>query len=557
MENLNKNIAFVGINCNNAVNSFQQIALTKFVEIDIEELPKENNKITEDKNIITKEEKDQKLLNSLKNSICISLNNLNLKNTNPVNKKKIKLPFIIGTEDFFNNEDLGIKDDKEEMIEESKVIDEAKKEEEQKNIEPIKKEENKIPEKKENILPQIGGIFPNKKPTLFDGVFFSDEEDNIVPEKKVASKKGEEKKEENENKGDNKLKIQLEKFIKKGLFDIEDDDEEDYVKSKIDEPKNKDIEKKEEIKSESIEIKKGLQTKNNEKKNENIFDFKEKENSFFKEKKKNAQNKQEKAERLLFRMFEEDDEDEEKNKDDNKKIEDIQTKTQDFALKISNILNETNADKKTIENKAKTFKKPFFLEEDDSDQDNYQKIILSKKEITESSLINKEINTKIKKKEEQKNTQDNINKLKDILGERFASASGSGESPFILPQKKKEIPVPEMNLSSPNNAEIKKEKELVLPILKKKKPKKPNQFLLNSNQPKIEEKSNQKKVKKGKSKEKNNKPKEEKKKMLFIFEDEKEDKNNKSIKTTQIKKPMNNEGKKPKKIKFDFTFDDD
>ena len=60
-------------------------------------------------------------------------------------------------------------------------------------------------------------------------------------------------------------------------------------------------------------------------------------------------------------MFEEDDEDEEKNKDDNKKIEDIQTKTQDFALKISNILNETNADKKTIENKAKTFKKPFFL----------------------------------------------------------------------------------------------------------------------------------------------------------------------------------------------------
>ena len=50
LENLNKNIAFVGINCNNAVNSFQQIALTKFVEIDIEELPKENNKITEDKN---------------------------------------------------------------------------------------------------------------------------------------------------------------------------------------------------------------------------------------------------------------------------------------------------------------------------------------------------------------------------------------------------------------------------------------------------------------------------------------------------------------------------
>ena len=40
MENLNKNIAFVGINCNNAVNSFQQIALTKFVEVDIEELAK-------------------------------------------------------------------------------------------------------------------------------------------------------------------------------------------------------------------------------------------------------------------------------------------------------------------------------------------------------------------------------------------------------------------------------------------------------------------------------------------------------------------------------------
>ena len=34
------------------------------------------------------------------------MNNLNLKNTNPVNKKKIKLPFIIGTEDFFNNEDF-------------------------------------------------------------------------------------------------------------------------------------------------------------------------------------------------------------------------------------------------------------------------------------------------------------------------------------------------------------------------------------------------------------------------------------------------------------------
>lgn len=554
MENLNKNLTLVGINCNNAVNSFEQISLTKFVEVDIEELPKDTNKPIEDKQVfISKEEKDQKLLNSLKNSICISLNKLNLKNTNAVKKNKIKLPFIIGTEEFFNNEDLGIKDDIEEIPKESKVLEEVKNEEEPKIIEPVQKVEKKTLEIKEKIIPQIGGIFPNKKPTLFEGVLFSDEEDTL-PEKKNTSIKKEstkeqqtiEKEQQSKNNNNNevdKMKIQLDKFIQKGLFDIEDDEEEYIKKNKVEELKSKDSKK--EIKSESNETKKGLQKKNKEK-SDNIFDNKlpiKKENSLFKESKKKIPNKQEKAERLLFRMFEEDDEDEEKNKNENKNIEDIQTKTQDFALKISNILNEVNAGKPKEKTEG-TFKKPLFLD-DDSDQENYQMTTSIKKDRNEPSLITKE----------QKNTQNNINKLKDILGERFASASGSGESPFILPQKKKEISIPEMNLSSPRNPQTNGEKELTFPILKKKKPKKPKQFLF---QHKTEDKNNPKKVDKGKSKDKKNKnqSKEEKKNTLFIFEEEEKDKNI-LIKSTQTKSKINNEEKKPKKITFDYTFDDD
>lgn len=147
LDNLNKNINLVEVDYFNALNSLKIISLKKFVEhvVDTEsqnpKLIHSNNNVTnktrEHALLLSKEEREANLLSKFKNSISKSLENLNIKNlidvgpatdkesvieddnvsvsssryfANGMSKgyKNLKLPFIIGTQEFFRNEYLGI-----------------------------------------------------------------------------------------------------------------------------------------------------------------------------------------------------------------------------------------------------------------------------------------------------------------------------------------------------------------------------------------------------------------------------------------------------------------
>ena len=85
----------------------------------------------ENKNNKTKEERDKILMDSFNNSIRKSMDNLKTQNK----KKKIKLPSIIGTEDFFMKEYFSMDDEEEEKepIREVKKENNNKKEESKEN----------------------------------------------------------------------------------------------------------------------------------------------------------------------------------------------------------------------------------------------------------------------------------------------------------------------------------------------------------------------------------------------------------------------------------------
>lgn len=143
MENFNKNLELVNIDYFNALNSLKNVSIKKFVEhiVDTNETPRSMTTASEtnpnEPMIISREEREINLLNKFKSAITKSLENLNIKNLidvgrndqevqsnvdddnvsvtssklfhNNLNKtqKNIKLPYIIGTHEFFKSEFLG------------------------------------------------------------------------------------------------------------------------------------------------------------------------------------------------------------------------------------------------------------------------------------------------------------------------------------------------------------------------------------------------------------------------------------------------------------------
>ena len=405
---LNNGLKFVDVNYRDAFNEFNQIGLTKFVENEVEEPQVKKTMTTnENKNNKTKEERDKILMDSFNNSIRKSMDNLKAQNK----KKKIKLPSIIGTEDFFMKEYFSMDDEEEEK----EPIREVKKENNNKKEES--KENNQKEEKKviiDNTL--SSNIFISKKSNLFED-FVEENKNDVV--KEIQEKP----KEENNN---TKQKIQLDHIFKKGLFDIDDDEEIDILPP---------------LKEEKTVITNVVKEENKEKEVPIIKEEKIPVQTTVK--KTYVDHKLEKAKNQLFRMFEEDDEENELELQKEKEIlarkeekdntikdlpptnpEEIKIKTQNFQMKLNSLFTE-----KKQEDKTTKIKLPSFLHDSSEEEEDFIPV----KEDSNNKLPQKE-----KLDIEQKNV--NTEKIKD---------------------------------SKPIESQVGiKDKEL-LPIVKKKKPKRP------------------------------------------------------------------------------------
>ena len=138
--NIGKNINIIEFEYNNVSNRLKNISIKRFVEHIVEDDLKQDElptKIKETPIIFSKEERERNILNKFKDSISKSLENLNIRNLIDIkeqnegislidddnisvssskyfsnfNKNKnlnLKLPYIIGTIDYFKNEYLGI-----------------------------------------------------------------------------------------------------------------------------------------------------------------------------------------------------------------------------------------------------------------------------------------------------------------------------------------------------------------------------------------------------------------------------------------------------------------
>lgn len=405
---LNNGLKFVDVNYRDAFNEFNQIGLTKFVENEVEE-PQIKKTVTtnENKNNKTKEERDKILMDSFNNSIRKSMDNLKAQNK----KKKIKLPSIIGTEDFFMKEYFSMDDEEEEKepIREVKKENNNKKEESKENIQ---QEEKKVII--DNTL--SSNIFISKKSNLFEDFVEENKEDVI---KKIKEKP----KEENNN---TKQKIQLDHIFKKGLFDIDDDEEVDILPP---------------LKEEQSVISNVVKEENKEKEVPIIKEEKIPVQTTVK--KTYVDHKLEKAKNQLFRMFEEDDEENELELEKEKEVlarkeekdntikelpptnpEEIKIKTQNFQMKLNSLFTEKNQEDKTTK-----IKLPSFLHDSSEEEEGFIPV----KEDSNNELPQNE-----KLDIEQKNVNTEI--LKD---------------------------------SKPIESQVNIKDKEPLPIVKKKKPKKP------------------------------------------------------------------------------------
>lgn len=481
---LNNGLKYVDVNCRNAFNEYNQIGLTKFVENEVEETQiKKSNTSNENKSNKTKEERDKVLMESFNNSIRKSMNSFKTQNK----KRKIKLPSIIGTEDFFMKEYFTMDDDEEEK----EPIIEVKKEKSIK-IENKPKEEEKVII--DNTLPS--NIFIGKKSNLF--------EDFVDKEKKSEIKeiKEEKSKEEINN---TKQKVQFDHIFKKGLFDIDDDEEIDILPLKEEKPTISEVVKEEkipvikEVKEEKAQIQSTV-------------------------KKTYVEHKLEKAKNQLFKMFEEDDEENELELQKEKELlakkeekpiiattiaelppanpDEIKSKTQSFQMKLNNLFTEKKQDNNT--KKDISIKLPTFLHDSSEEDESFIPV----KEDNYNELPQKE----------------NIDLLKNQLKAKLSI------------QEKQ---------SSLDNKPIEKivsiKEKAPLPIVKKKKPKKP---IFSPNTLKQQQKSNNSTINiKGGVK-----------KTIISFDAPPETK----PKSKPINKKAEAKKEKPiKPVKFTFKFDDD
>jgi len=144
LKKIDQNIEKLEFDYFNSINFLKNLSIQRFIEHVIEEedtnviIQKNKESISQqgkmDKVILTKEDREKNLLVKFKSSISTSLENLNIRNLIDLNKENhdlneslidndnisvasskymnnrsnVKLPFIIGTNEFFKNEFLGI-----------------------------------------------------------------------------------------------------------------------------------------------------------------------------------------------------------------------------------------------------------------------------------------------------------------------------------------------------------------------------------------------------------------------------------------------------------------
>jgi hypothetical protein len=136
LNKLNKNIELLHIDYMNSLNSLKNISIKKFVEHIVDDIVVPVPEVRKETIPLSREEREGVLLNKFRNAISISLEGLNIKNLidikdssdnvssleddavsvtssryfSNMNKqsKGVKLPFIIGTNEFFKSEYLGV-----------------------------------------------------------------------------------------------------------------------------------------------------------------------------------------------------------------------------------------------------------------------------------------------------------------------------------------------------------------------------------------------------------------------------------------------------------------
>jgi hypothetical protein len=141
LTNLSKNVEILNIEYFNSMNSMKNISIKKFVEhvVDNNQTPITQSVVKKENKILSKEEREENLLNKFRHAISLSLEGLNIKNLIDLKennegsmveedavsvtssryfshmqrggKWNLKLPNIIGTNDFFRNEYLGVNND--------------------------------------------------------------------------------------------------------------------------------------------------------------------------------------------------------------------------------------------------------------------------------------------------------------------------------------------------------------------------------------------------------------------------------------------------------------
>lgn len=383
---LNNGLKFVDVNYRDAFNEFNQIGLTKFVVNEVEEPQMKKSKATNENKINkTKEERDKALMDSFNNSIRKSMDSLKAQKK----KKKIKLPSIIGTEDFFMKEYFSMDDDEEEK-EPIREVKNKKKEEVKENN---PKEEEKV--SIDNTL--SSNIFIGKKSNLFED-FVEKNKNDVIKEEKP--------KEETNT----KQKVQLDHIFKKGLFDIDDDEEVDIIPP---------------LKEEKLII-----TKEEEKE---IPIIKEEKISVQTTVKKTyVEHKLEKAKNQLFKMFEEDDEENELQLQKEKELltkkeerqeepiegltnvlppvnpDEIKSKTQSFQMKLNSLFTENKQEDNT--KKDIKIKLPTFLHDSSEEEESF--IPVKEDNYNELQLEEKKVNISKKEAKVSKHIED-IETIKD------------------------------------------------------------------------------------------------------------------------------------------------
>lgn len=407
---IERNIDITNIDLLNGVNALNKLSINKYAVFTIdsnEQIEKENNETNklngnynkeESSYILSNEEKESnRMMIKYKTAIEMSIDNLGIRQLtkNKGNKeKKMKLPCLIGTKEFFLNETLGLLNEnacnayKNELHENKSVYynetNRRLSDKNDNNKSGWNNDSNSISQlqkKKEGIKIE-GDNMRIKSYNLFNfGNMNEDQEDiDEVLIKQYNSPQFTQNQMSNKK---DKPMISIDQFVKNGLFDL--DDEEDN--SNTENNDNNELNKK----SISSIISNEKETENKQKKEavkSNKEDLQTKLNLPNKNKKQEKESSFNLAKQKLFELF--DDENDDESNSNSNQIEKITKKTNEFTNKLKQIAGEQqNTPNQNIksnskfQNEIKTYeiqkkkkiKKPLFMINDEEYEENKQTII--------------------------------------------------------------------------------------------------------------------------------------------------------------------------------------